>query len=557
MSTFRCVVRLVTVLIPGILPGTLSADEADLIVRAAIVHTVNTRQPQAEAFAVKDGKFAAAGTVAEIEAWRGPKTTVLDLPGRAVVPGFNDAHLHPQAIYPEDAPWASVACGPPDIKTMDDLIAALRKKAELTPPGQWIIGSRYQETKLGRHPAAADLDRASTQHPIAISHSSGHLTAVNSAALALGSVTKDTPDPPGGKIDRDAEGKPTGVLRESAAGLVRSRGPERPEAPREDTVRGYQQCLRRYFSRGITSAGVAGTNRNTVEFLSAARTPGFPVRLNVMFTESSRIEVSRQRESDGYDDTAIRVGAIKLFHGSSLSGQTCWLSKPYAGRPDYFGVPPRRSQEELNELILRLHRDGLQACIHSNGDREIGMVVTAIEAAQKAVPRPDARHRIEHGSILTRELLDRIRAARIVVVPHCYFYEHGDKLEAYGPERWEWLHPWRRLIDAGISVAGHSDSPVATADPMLCIHDMMNRTSAEGKTYGASQRVTFAEALRVWTLGGAYASFEETRKGSIEPGKLADFVVLAADPAQAAREKIKDIGVEQTWVGGKKAWSSR
>jgi predicted amidohydrolase YtcJ len=263
-----------------------------------------------------------------------------------------------------------------------------------------------------------------------------------------------------------------------------------------------------------------------------------------------------QRKAAGRPEDGIRFGAIKFFHGASLSGQTCWLSQPYQGRPDYFGVPPARSQDELDKLILSIHEAGLQVAVHANGDREIDMVVTAFERALARRPRADHRHRIEHCSVTTPELRERMRRAGLVAVLHSYFWEHGDKMEAYGQARWDWLMAARSMLDLGIPVAGHSDSPVSTADPLLRIQDMITRTSAEGKVYGVKQCLTAAQALRVWTLGGAYALFAERDQGSIEPGKLADFVVLSADPTCEKPQRIKDIQVEATFVGGKRVWTN-
>jgi predicted amidohydrolase YtcJ len=208
-----------------------------------------------------------------------------------------------------------------------------------------------------------------------------------------------------------------------------------------------------------------------------------------MFTEDSLDEAAR-RKRDARPEDPLRFGAIKIFHGNSLTGQTCWLSKPYTDRPDYFGVPPARTQESLDGLILKVHTNGLQAAVHSNGDREIDMLVTAFERALAQSPRAGHRHRIEHGSVLNAELLRRIKAAGLVVVPHSYIWEHGDKMENYGPWRWDWMHPARALLDHGIPIAGHSDAPVSAAEPLLRIQDMVTRTRAEGKTYGASQRIT-------------------------------------------------------------------
>jgi predicted amidohydrolase YtcJ len=208
----------------------------------------------------------------------------------------------------------------------------------------------------------------------------------------------------------------------------------------------------------------------------------------------------------------------------------------------------------LNQLILKVHSAGLQACIHSNGDREIEMVLNAIENALRQQPRPDHRHRIEHCSVVTARIVERMKQLGVVAVPHSYIWEHGDKMDAYGEWRWEWMHAARSFLDAGIAVAGHSDDPVSDANPLLRIQDMVTRTSAEGKVYGAKQRVSVEEALRAWTLGGAFASFAEAQVGSITVGTLADFVVLSDDPTRVKPQTIKDIAVEKTVVGGSVVW---
>jgi predicted amidohydrolase YtcJ len=283
--------------------------------------------------------------------------------------------------------------------------------------------------------------------------------------------------------------------------------------------------------------------------IERARAEDLPLRLYIMLRESSLAEAA-ERKTASATNTGVRYGAIKLFHGNSFSGQTCWLSRPYENRPDYFGVPPARSQEELDQLVLRVHQAGLQACIHTNGDREIEMVLNAFERALRQSPRADHRHRLEHCSVVTEPLLRRIKQLGLVVVPHSYLWEHGDKMENYGAWRWDWMHPARSLLDHGIPMAAHSDDPVSLADPLLRIQDMVTRTSAEGKVYGAKQRVTAEEALRAWTLGGAFASFEEHRKGSIAPGKLADFVILSDDPTRVPSDAIRKIAVQKTILAG-------
>jgi predicted amidohydrolase YtcJ len=550
MKTCPTVLPVLGLLLFALAARNLSgAEPAELVVSHAHVVTVDGRQPEAEAFAVSGGRFVAVGSAREVASFIGPATKVLDFTGRTIVPGFIDAHLHPQPIYPEDSPWATVDCRPDAVRNIGELIAALERKAEKTPIGQWVLGSRYQETKLGRQPTRLDLDRASTNHPIIISHSSGHQSVCNSLALQLAKVTRNTPDPAGGKFIRDPDGELTGLLQESAAGIVRAAGPRRRSAPAAETTAAYRECFRQYLSRGLTSVGVAGGTPGTARQLELARSESTPVRIHMMLSPSD-LDAAVQRKRDSKPEDGLHYGTIKLFHGNSLSAQTCWLTQAYEGRPDYFGVPPARSQEALDRLILAVHEAGLQAAVHSNGDREIDMVVTAFERALAKHPRTDHRHRIEHCSVVTAELLQRIRKLGLVVVPHSYIWEHGDKMETYGATRWDWMHAARSMLDLGIAIAGHSDSPVSAADPLLRIQDMVTRTSAEGKIYGAKQRVTAGEALRAWTLGGAYAAFEEQHKGSIERGKLADFVVLSADPTREKPERIKDILVEKTFVGG-------
>lgn len=529
------------------------ARPADLVVYAN-VRTVEPSLPTAEAFAVRGGRFVAVGSVDAVRPLIGPNTTVWHRPTATAVPGFIDAHCHPTTVYPDDSRWATVDVSPDRVRSMDELIAALKKKADATPPGLWVTGGRYQETKLGRHPTRHDLDKASAVHPIVISHSSGHLSACNSLALKQAKVTRDTPDPPGGAFERDANGEPTGLLKEGAAGLVRAAGPPRETPPADEQVAAYRRGFRRFHAKGMTGIHVAGTDPRTADLLTRAAGDDAPIRIYVMLRDSHRAETVRRKASP---TPLVRYGAIKLFHGNSLSGQTCWLSRPYEGRPDYFGIPPGRSQRQLDELIANIHADGLQACVHCNGDREIDMVLNAFAAALEAKPVADHRHRLEHCSVVTPAILQRIKSLNLAVAPHSYVFEHGDKMEAYGESRFDWMHPNRSLIDQGTPVAGNSDFPVSAADPLLRIQDMVTRTSAEGKLYGPSQRTTAEQALRAWTFGGAFASFSEAEVGTIAVGKFADFVVLADDPCAVPAGRIKDIAVLTTVVGGRVVHEAR
>jgi predicted amidohydrolase YtcJ len=527
---------------------------ADLIVINANVITVDPSKPHAEAFAVENGRISAVGSNAEIRRLATPSTKVLDLKGKTVTPGFNDVHLHPRAVFADDSPYSTPWLGPDKVKNMDELIAALKKKAGDTPKGTLVGGDRYDDISLGRFPNRHDLDRASTDHPISITHASGHVTSVNSYMLEASGITKDTKDPPGGSFDRDPDGTPNGVIREAARSLLK-RQPRLEIPPNEETA-GLVRCFREYAARGLTSVGIAGGTPASFRQIQAVRDAGNPVRVGFMFYEAHFPALRAVGLKSGFGDDLLRLTSIKVFHGNSLSGRTAWLSEPYSDRPGYYGIPPARSQEDLDKAFQEMHDGGWQIATHSNGDREIDMVLTAIERAQAKNPRPDPRHRIEHASVMTQALLDRAKKDGVILVFHSYMWEHGEKLESYGEKRLAMMHPYRTAIDMGIHVAGHSDSTVSAADPLLRIQDMVTRRGSNGKEYGANQRVTVDEAIKVWTLDGAYATFEEKIKGSITPGKLADFVVLGADPNKVSPLAIKDIAVISTYIGGKLVFSA-
>ena len=536
--------------------ATTDGLHADLVVVAANIITVDGANPRAQALAVRNGKFVAVGGEAEVRALIGPDTRVIDAVGRTITPGFIDAHMHPSPTYPVTSRLGRVDLSPASVGSIDDLIAALQEKARITPADQWVIGTRYQDTKLGRHPTRHDLDRASTQHPIRIGHSSGHVSAVNSYALEMAGITRRTPDPAGGGFERDAIGEPTGVVWENAIGLVNRAGPPLPEPTREEELEGLGRTYESFLSKGITSIVDAGGSSTSFRRYQDAVAPGQPIRVTIMFRVRYLADLRKLNLRTGFGDDHLRIGAIKVFHGNSLSGRTCWLYEPYdiinpkTGKNDYYGIPPARSQEQLDELVFEIHEAGFQVAVHSNGDREIDMVLDAVEKALARLPRPDHRHRIEHASVVNLRMLERAKNLGVVLALHSYVWEHGDKMEAYGEGRWGMMHANRSALDLGIPVAGNSDYGVSAADPLLRIQSMVTRTSAAGKVYGAEQRISAEEAIAVWTLGSAYSTFDEDVKGSLEVGKLADFIILSDDPAAVPTDRIKDIAVEMTFIDG-------
>ncbi len=543
---------------------------ADLVVLNGNVITVDDTRPRAEAFAVHGDKFIAVGSTSEIRRWVGGSTTVIDAEGRTITPGFIDAHMHPRPTYPDSSPLATVDLRPATVASMDDLIAALTAKAELVPEGQWIQGVRYEDTKLGRHPTRADLDQASTKHPIYLSHSSGHVGVANSFVLRAARVTRNTQDPPGGAFDREGNGAPNGVCREIACRILRQAVPATP-ITRQDEVEGLQRTFRMFASNGITTSVDAGGTPEKLALFREAVGPGSPGRVLVMVLAEYVDDLLAAGIGTGFGDEWVKLGPIKGHHGNSLSGRTAWLFEPYdmvnpeTGERDYYGIPPAsrvadtptaQTQSDLDDLIFSIHEVGFQVGVHSNGDREISMLLESFEKALARLPRPDHRHRIEHASVVNPAILEKAKELELVLAFHSYVYEHGDKMEEFGADRWGMMHANRSALDMGIPVAGNSDYGVSAAIPMLRIQSMVTRTSAEGKVYGPEQKVSPEQAIRVWTMGSAFSVFEEDIKGSIEAGKLADFVILSADPTVVPVDEIKDIVVNTTVVGGKVVYES-
>jgi predicted amidohydrolase YtcJ len=558
LESERLWVRIIPLLILATWSFPVLSQQADLIYINGNVITIRSTGDRAEAIAIKADKIIRVGLNNEVTTLKGPSTKVIDLKGKTVVPGFNDAHLHPSPKYPFESVHASIDVSPTVVKNNQELIELLKKKAAITPEGLPIRGFGYQDTKLGGHPTKYILDQVSLKHPVIIRHSSGHISAVNSYVLKLAGVTKDTPDPPGGSFDRDPDGTPNGVCRESALGeFYRSKKLREPSPPSEkEEMDAYQKTFDEYLSNGITSVTEAGSSFKKMGIYKKLQAQGLALRINLLMSESSLDEVIQKGITRGYGNENLRISGIKVFHGNSLSGRTCWLNQPYdminpeTGKKDYYGIPPKRNQSELDSLFLKIHSHGLQIACHSNGDREIEMVLTSLEKIQQVRPHVNSRHRIEHCSITTQSILNRIKNDSVVIVVHSYIYEHGDKMIVYGPARWDWMFPNRKAIDMGISVAQHSDSPISAAIPLLRIQSLATRTSAEGIEIGPKQKISPEEAIRLWTYGGAYASFEEKIKGSIQVGKLADLVVLSDDPTKTEASKIKDIKVDQTIIGG-------
>ena len=537
----------------------------DVVYVNGTVITVDARESVAEAFAVLGETFVAVGDNADVEALAGDGTRRVDLDGRVVLPGLYAAHDHfpgsgRVALYSVDLNSPPIGA----VTTMDELVAAVKARAADTPEGEWVVGRGYDDTLIAekRHPTRVDLDRASTEHPIFITHISGHLGVANSRALEMAGITRDTPTPPGGVIRKDDAGEPNGVFEESMS-LVSRLIPSLTDAQKLEAIR---WSVGDYIEEGVTTTVIAHGSASTLRDLQAGRRAGaLSLRVITMGSKGSLDALSPGEAGGfvtGFGDDRLKLGAIKIVQDGSIQGYTGYLAKPYhvpfMGDASYRGYP-RRSREELTEMVVALHRGGYQIAIHGNGDAAIDDILYAFRAAQDDTPRPDARHRIEHCQMAREDQLDVMKELGVspsFFVGHAYYWGDRHRDIFMGPERAKRLSPLKSAVDRGIRFTVHDDTPVTPVKPLQLVWDAVNRITTSGKVLGEAQRITPLQALRAVTIDAAWQNHEEDTKGSIEVGKLADFVVVEENPLTVDPVRIRDIRVLKTVVGGETVYES-
>jgi predicted amidohydrolase YtcJ len=528
--------------------------DVDLVVFNAKVYTVDSRTPKVEAFAVKAGRFTAVGSNAEIRALIGKGTQTFDAKQMTIVPGFIDCHNH----APGNTLLYEVLVGNPyvvEFVSIASIVDKLRAKAQQTPAGTWVEGFFFDDTKVkdNRQLNVHDLDQVSKDHPVAVYHRGGHTSYYNSKALEMADINKSTPNPPGGTFDRDSNGDLNGRVTDRARNAFNKVGKRTAFTEEQELQRdrdGLAYISKQFVRYGLTSVHHEGGN---LFALQQVRARGELLH-RVSYEASGKVleAMISSGLSTGFGDEWIRLGATSEHTvDGSFSERTMALSQPYAGiQPPYRGNVTE-TQDDLNAWMERVHRAGIQVNCHANGDVAIDMVLTAAERAQRQFPRADARPKITHCTLINDDLLRRIKAAGVVpAVFTSYAYYNSDKFHFYGEELMKRCMAYRSFLDAGVQAAAGSDFNPGPFDPRMGIQGMVTRTGWSGETWGANQRISVEEALRVNTLNGAYNSHEEAIKGSITPGKLADFVVLSDDLHTVAQEKIKDIEIVRTVVGG-------
>ena len=528
--------------------------EADMVLINGKILTLDAKDNVVEAVAIMDGKFLRVGETSEIQRLIGRDTKVLDLQGKTVIPGIIDSHTHPSNLA---ARFMEIDCRAPPIKDIPEILELVKAKAEELGPGKWVRGANFNDSKLDekRHITRWELDQASPQNPVFIVSDTGHQSLSNSIALEMAGIDENTPDPPGGEIDRDSEGVPTGLLYENASGLVRHLI---PEYTIDELKESYRKVVKKFNEWGVTSTHDASGQRNGIRAFKRLIDEGVrSLRISLM------VSVTRDEPGDvldaldlagiesGFGDDWLKVMSVKIMGDGSGAGGTCRVYEPQNRGPKGLGIW-MTEPDEVERLVLKAHNAGLRVSIHSIGDRGIDMALDCIENAQKLNPVPDMRHRIEHNSLCTPKQLERIK--RFGVTPSSsigYMYGLGDQYsENFGPDRSRWLHPHKTMKEMGIVAGGNSDCPVTYYSPFVQIYEAVTRKTSRGKVVGPEERISVMDALKVYTWNGAYLSKDEEKLGSIEEGKLADLVVIDRDILDIPEEQIKEITVLTTIVDG-------
>lgn len=518
------------------LPGDAVADS---IVLGGKITTMDPDQPLAEAMAIRGDRILAVGTRTAIEAFAGPDTERIDVDGAVVTPGFIDAHSHP--LLAQEAVGVDV-----NLRSIAEVQNALARKAAESPPGTWVMGVMYDDTKFsdGRALNRLDIDAAVPNQPVYVAHRGGHTAVVNSAGFAVAGVTAKTPDPVGGKFYRE-DGQLTGKVAELALDVIRASGtwPEINRTVRQESVR---RTSAKMAATGLTSTTDAwGVQEDFIGYQDAYAAGEMSFRLSFMPSGNSEMYSAMKVAGirSGFGDDMLRIGAVKFSADGSASERTMSMSTPYAGKPDDYGILTM-SQAEIDEAVADAHAHDFRIGIHANGDVAIDRVLRSYEQTLGTHTGPNPRYRIEHCSLVNHDLLKRIKALGVVPTPfYTYAHYHGNKWVDYGADKMENMFAHRSFLDYDIPVAPASDFTPGPYEPLMAIQSMVTRKDTQGRVWGGSQRISVEEAMRICTVHGAYASFEEHDKGSLTPGKLADYVVLAKHPNEVGADTIKDIPV--------------
>ncbi|MDW7670281.1 MAG: amidohydrolase [Bacillota bacterium] len=533
----------------------------DMILLNGNLMTMDGNRPSAEAAAIDQGRFASVGSRDEVLALKDHRTEVIDLKGKTVLPGFNDSHLH---LLNYGLSLQRLDCS--QATSVDEVVAAGQRYLEehQVSPGEWLLGRGWNSLSLkeGRDLNRYDLDRISTRHPICLTRVCEHVVAVNTRAMELAGMTAESPQPAGGFIDREPEGRPLGIFRENARYLIYACIPDPPLSQIKDILRQAAGICAGYGITSIQSDDFEALYSKDYHLvlkaygeLSSSRS--LPVRVyeQCLLPEISRLEqFLAEGWCTGRGDDYFKIGPLKLLTDGSLGARTALLSEPYADDPVNKGIAVF-SQQELNRLVLTAHRQGMQVALHAIGDAAMTMCFDSFDYAQHHHYREDPRFGIIHLQITTEDLLERFAAAGVIAYAEPISLNNDLHMveDRVGTQRAVHTYQYRRLVDVGVPVCLSTDCPVDSINPLKNIYTAVTRQDERGFPAGGwlpEQKLTLQQALSAYTMGSAYASFEETIKGSITPGKLADMAVLSEDPCRVPPSELQHISVDMTLMGG-------
>lgn len=534
----------------------MTAISQDLILRDCTVVTMDAARSVAPGLWVRGDRIAGAGDPERLAARAGPDARVVSLGGATIVPGFNDVHCHISSYAYQLAAADVSQPAAPDIAAIQ---ARLRKQVARTAPGAWVSGWGYVEYKLRehRHPTRWELDEAISDRPAVIYHTSGHVCVTNSAGLYAAGYTDDSPDPPGGQLGRDEDGRANGVFYNHAMFALLDANYDRDLRAMSSDQRARMMAAgcRDYAALGITScsdAAGSATNMTFRMFRDAEAAAALSVRIAAMFNEKAGQPAIDAGMTTGFGSEWLQVGAIKIFADGGMSSRTAAVDQAYL-TPPYDTGTLFYERDDLAGIIRRYNDAGFQVAIHAQGDAGIRTALGAFEDVIGRGSGNPLRHRIEHGGCLYPALLkDAVEVGIHVASEPAYLSALGDGyFEAFGDDSAQMLYPFASIRKAGLVLGGSSDNPVVTAAPLVGLRDAVVRRTDGGRSIGSSERLTAMEALEIYTRDAAWLSHHESIKGSLEPGKLADYVVLAENPLEVEPSRIADIKVLQSVAGGR------
>jgi len=517
------------------------ATGCDLALLNGNIVTMDRRFKRAQAVAIVGERILRVGRNSDVKPLISKRSKVLDLRGKTVIPGIIDTHIH-FVDYGLSLQRIDLR----GVRSIAEIQSKVMSKAKETPAGRWILGRGWDQERLKekRCPDRHDLDKAAPENPVVLNRVCGHVCVTSSLGLQLAGITKETPDPQGGQIDKDPKtSEPTGVLRDEAMSLVWQRVPP-PTQP--ELVAAIDAASRTALSAGLTTVHALLRDSTYVEALQEARATG---RLNVRVYMGIPVDLLGNLIGlgikTGFGGDWLKVGCVKMLLDGSLGGRTAALKEPYTDDPNNSGLLLYR-KEELHQLVNRVHDSGYQLAIHAIGDHAIDLALDAIEEAQDKAPRKDHRHRIEHASIIAPKQIERMSRMRVIAsVQPAFVTSDFWAVSRVGKKREKWVYPFKTLFANVVTSAG-SDCPVERLDPIEGIWAAVTRGGSL-----PAERLGVEQALYMYTVNGAYASFDETEKGSISERKLADMVVLSRDPFTVSPEELKSIKVEKVIIGGR------